>query len=356
MQIQYIGYKVKGFYNLAKYAVRYLDMITQEALYKAKILTFWEKHGLAATLDAFPVKRRTLFLWRRKLRDANNKLEVLVDRSKRPKCLRQKNWSPNVVGEIRRLRSTYPNISKEKIYPLLLEFCNNLSIQCPKSRTIGRIIAAAPDKMRKFPQKISHNGTHQVRKKSPKLRKPKNFIALHPGHCVALDSIQKIIDGKRRYLITFIDLYSRFAFAIATSSHSSIATRKFFHLVKVVFPYQIQNVLTDNGSEFMKYFDKFLTASSTNHWCTYPRTPKMNAHDERFNRTIQEEFVDYHIDDLIDIPTFNDKLFDYLSWYNFKRPHFSLKLQSPIQFLMLQFNQKCNMYWPDTLYCKNLKL
>ena len=27
---------------------------------------------------------------------------------------------------------------------------------------------------------------------------------------------------------------------------------------------------------------------------TYPRSPKMNAHNERFNRTIQEQFIDYN--------------------------------------------------------------
>ncbi len=36
------------------------------------------------------------------------------------------------------------------------------------------------------------------------------------------------------------------------------------------------------------------------HWWTYPRSPKMNAHVERFNRTLQEQFVDYHTDLLFD--------------------------------------------------------
>ena len=39
----------------------------------------------------------------------------------------------------------------------------------------------------------------------------------------------------------------------------------------------------------------------------------MNAHAERFNRTLQEQFVDYHEDLLFDdLATFNRQLADWL--------------------------------------------
>ena len=97
------------------------------------------------------------------------------------------------------------------------------------------------------------------------------------------------------------------------------------------------------------------------HWHTYPKSPRMNAHCERFNRTIQEEFIDYHYDLLfLDDPSeFNLALLPWLSWYNLERPHFSLTtfvpgrktphLLSPLQFL--HQNHQCNMYWPDTGIC-----
>ncbi|MBI5153430.1 MAG: DDE-type integrase/transposase/recombinase [Parcubacteria group bacterium] len=62
----------------------------------------------------------------------------------------------------------------------------------------------------------------------------------------------------------------------------------------LVFPFPITFVLTDNGSEFKKHFDIALRELHLTHYHTYPRTPKMNAHIERFNRTIQEEFAMYH--------------------------------------------------------------
>jgi transposase InsO family protein len=94
--------------------------------------------------------------------------------------------------------------------------------------------------------------------------------------------------------------------AWACGSPSFRAASHFLHLVSFVFPYNIENVLTDNGSEFKKHFHNSLAQQQT-HWFTYPKTPKMNAHCERFNRTLQEEFVDYHRTDLIDLNSFNQK-------------------------------------------------
>lgn len=182
------------------------------------------------------------------------------------------------------------------------------------------------------------------------MHKPKGFKALYPEHCVSLDTIEFFIHGYRRYVITFVDLFSRFAFAWATNSHTSKTAAKFFLLIKTVFPYQINHILTDCGCEFKQHFDALLKAEQIKHWHTYPRTPKMNAHDERFNRTIQDEFIDYNLDDLLETFSFNNKLFDYLLWYNGNRPHWALKLRAPIQFLMLNYSnqQKCNMWWPYT--------
>ncbi|MBZ1348868.1 MAG: hypothetical protein KY053_01370 [Candidatus Liptonbacteria bacterium] len=39
-------------------------MITTKAHQKARVLVFWEKYGLEAAMDAFKVKRRTLFYWK----------------------------------------------------------------------------------------------------------------------------------------------------------------------------------------------------------------------------------------------------------------------------------------------------
>jgi len=45
---------------------------------------------------------------------------------------------------------------------------------------------------------------------------------------------------------------------------------------------------SDNGSEFKAEFTQAVLDDGAVRWLTYPKNPKMNAHAERFNRTIQE--------------------------------------------------------------------
>lgn len=49
---------------------------------------------------------------------------------------------------------------------------------------------------------------------------------------------------------------------------------------------------------------------------------------------MQEEFLDHHEDLFFtDLTACNDKLMDWLLWYNSERPHGVLPLQSPLQFI-----------------------
>ncbi|MBI5409307.1 MAG: helix-turn-helix domain-containing protein, partial [Nitrospirae bacterium] len=45
---------------------------------------------------------------------------------------------------------------------------------------------------------------------------------------------------------------------------------------------------------------------------SYPNCPKINAYIERYNRTVQEEFIDYNLDVINDKPVFHRRLADYL--------------------------------------------
>ena len=176
---------------------------------------------------------------------------------------------------------------------------------------------------------------------------------------MALDTIEEHVWGLRRYVLTFEDIYSRFSFAWATVSHASKAAAEFFEYCLKVFPVPLQFVLTDNGSEFKKHFSEALKQLYLTHYRTYPQTPKMNAHLERFNRTLQEEFLNFKKDQLRDPDVFNGNLMDYLVWYNTRRVHcaFNNKL-SPLQFLNSltpnelhpALGQKCKRGWPYTLH------
>jgi len=329
-------------------------MITKKALKKARILAFWEKYGIEATMEAFGAKRRTLYYWKDQFEKGGKKYEALNDKSKAPRTKRKRLWPEKVKAEIKSLRWEHPNLGKDKIYPLLLEYCKKEGLKCPKPKTIGRLIKDMGG-LRRIPQKTSHFGKIKPLKKKKKLRKPKDFKAAHPGHLVALDTVEKRIEGRKRYIITFEDIYTRFGFAWGTTSHASSAAKEFFDYCQKVFPFSMEFVLTDNGSEFARHFSENLKNLHLTHFHTYPKTPKMNSHCERFNRTIQEEFADYHQQDLLEPDKFNTKLIDWLVWYNTKRVHhaFDNKL-SPVQFMISLkdkehlFPQKCKIGWPYT--------
>jgi transposase InsO family protein len=328
---------VKGFLTLYNDALRYAYMITKKALQRMKILAFWEKYGLEATMEAFNIKRRTLFNWKKAFNEGNRKPEALNEKKRTPKTKRKRTWPLELRLKIRSLRQEHPNLGSNKIYPLLKSFCLDNNLKCPKPRTIARIISDDPEKMRIFPVKVSHFGKIKKVKRSKVLRKPKSIKPLYPGHLIALDTIERVVQGTRRYIITFEDIYTRFSFAWATNSHASKAAEEFFTLCLKVFPYSFNflYILTDNGSEFKKHFNQKLMELHLTHYHTYPKTPKMNAHIERFNRTIQEEFIDYNAYLLLNPDDFNRKLIDYLIFYNIERVHYAFQNKlSPVQYIL----------------------
>jgi len=327
---------IKGFATLYNHIVMCRYMITDEARHRMEILLHWEKFGIDSAMNAFHVSRRTLFNWKKLFSVSRGKTESLNPKKRIPKKRRKRMWDIRILEEIRRLRHDHPNLGKEKLHPLLLDFTDAEGIsECPKPMTIGRLIADMGG-LRKAPKKITGTGKIVKVNRNKVLRKPKDFRALYPGHAVALDTIEKQRNGKRMYILTAIDLYTRTAYAIATKSHSSKTFAHFFFLIMQMFPYEIRNVLTDNGSEFKKHLDELLRENGITHYHTYPRTPKMNAHCESFNGTIQEEFVDYHAILLFDDTTaFNEKMKEFLRFYNTKRVHCAFKnKRTPLEVLV----------------------
>jgi hypothetical protein len=173
-----MGAWIKGFYKIADYALRQEVGMKQAGVEeKLKILSFWKKHGLEATIEAYGVKRRTLFLWKQKLSNAQGNISVLKNSSRRPHCVRKRNYPALLLTEIRRLRKTHNNIGKEKLHCLLAPFCLSHGIKLPSAKTIGRLIADAPDKMRITPQKVTPKGKIVKPSRKKRAYKPKGFKA-----------------------------------------------------------------------------------------------------------------------------------------------------------------------------------
>ena len=167
------------------------------------------------------------------------------------------------------------------------------------------------------------------------------------GHLLCLDSIVRNINGYKRYIITAIDKYTKVAYARMYNSHSSFCTQDFLLRLNYLLNNQIENIQTDNGSEFQKYFDKACIKLNLDRYYSRVRTPKDNAICERFNRTLKEEFMQLGNNNS-NIEIFNQNLTEWLIEYNFNRPHQSLEYMTPISFTQ-KYSKVSKRYSSNTI-------
>ena len=62
-------YKVKGYCQLYDWSVRMRYMVTKKAIWRAKVVTFFNKYGLKATEEAFGVKKSSIYKWKKLLKE-----------------------------------------------------------------------------------------------------------------------------------------------------------------------------------------------------------------------------------------------------------------------------------------------
>ena len=328
-------------------AVRFRDMITQEAQERARILTFWGAHGDAAAKEAFKVSRPTLFRWQALLRGGGGKLDALNPKSTAPKT-RRKRIIPKAIENLIITERSRERIGKDKLAVLLRDD----GIAALSGSTVGRMLTDLK-KAGKLPNpvRLSLNGkTGNLMERKPRQSKPKLRSKGHDGALVKADTIVRFKDGIKRYILTAIDLESEFAFAYAYTSHASSHAADFMSVFKSVAPVSLTHVQTDNGSEFADHFETFCDDEGITHFHAYPRSPKMNAEVERFNRTLSEAFISTHRHLLAyDLEEFNRQLMDWLLWYNTRRPHWSIGLISPLRYICNKLAPKqSQMCWTST--------
>lgn len=326
--------------------------------HRIKVLNFFDQYGPEATKEAFSVSRSTIFLWKSKLKTSQGRLSSLAPGDRAPKARRRRNTNEVITSFIVSERTAHYRLGKDKLRELLIPVCLEAGITCPSVSTIGRILSDLKNQGR-LPGygKVSHYARSRKvheRKVRPKLKKERRG-SYHPekaGDLVQMDCVIKFVNGMRRYVISAIDYESEFAFSMGYTSLSSARAKDFLHKFISVAPFEVKRIQTDNGSEFYKLFHEACTDQGLTHYWNYPKRPTMNGKIERYNRTVQEEFVDWHLDDLgYDITSFNYQLTDWVLWYNTLRPHHTLKLKSPMKALLdaLQLtNRQSNMLWTDT--------
>lgn len=146
-----------------------------------------------------------------------------------------------------------------------------------------------------------------------------------PGDLVQLDTIHRMIDEKKRlYVYVAIDVRSRWVYAKAYGRMSGATTLLFLKEAQRRASFRFSMLQSDHGPEFGKWF---VAQARKSHRYTRIGKPNDNAHIERFNRTIQEECLDALPKD---VRVINRSLPKYLRYYNGKRHHFGLNLETPL--------------------------
>lgn len=148
------------------------------------------------------------------------------------------------------------------------------------------------------------------------------------GDLVQIDTVHLLnSEGKRVYVYTLLDVYSRWAHARAYTRANTGTTLRFIQAAQRLASFQFKMLQSDHGSEFSQWFTDRVKAA---HRHSRVRRPNDNAHLERFNRTIQEECLNTVPKD---VKHLNHALAQYIPYYNEKRLHFGLNLQTPLQVL-----------------------
>jgi len=361
IQIYLESFFENGYRRLMKYIenIGHLDDKIKKIIYhRIEVIEFFDQFGLEATIKAFKVRRSTIFSWKRKLKLADGKLTSLIPGSKTPNHRTKRKilfWHTDFIEQY---RHQHPGVSKTTIKPALDVYCQSIGIETISESAVGRVIKELKEKG-KIPNirlTTTINGkTGNLKYKGEKPKQNKLRIGKYkpkvPGDLIQIDAIEIFIYNLRRYIVTAIDVKSKFAFAYCYRTLSSNNAKDFFQKFQEVAPFEIKRIQTDNGKEFLKHFRQYVSEQSVIHFYNYPNQPKMNKYIERFNRTIQEQYVSWNMEKLQEPNEFNLGLMDYLIWYNTEKPHLSINKLPPLKYLIDQYiltPEKSNMLWTTT--------
>ncbi len=353
-QIYIESYFRNGYSRVMQYINNILNHPRREAIEKrVEIIKFFDEFGAKATTKAFHRGRSTVYLWKQKLKKAEGKLSALAPGDKTPVHKRKRIVHPFIESFIVDYRTSHPGVDKISITPALAVACNLKRIKPVSESTVGRLIHDLKERGR-IPKwgRVTINGRSgnllaRERKPARKKMRRNGFSPGSPGELVQMDTVAIFAAGIKRYIFTAIDVHTRFAFAYTYKSNTSANGTDFLHKFTNVAPFVVTRIQTDNGGEFEKYFDQACQGNDLIHFFNYPKHPQSNSYLERFNRTIQEQFVNWHIDEMDEVEVFNQKLMDYLIWYNTEKPHRGIGNLPPLRYYLDNFStsHQSNMLW-----------
>lgn len=300
--------------------------LSKDALKRLQWMDWYFSHGenAEATCRHFSISKSVFYRWKSRFNKYN--LRTLEGRSTKPHTLREMTTSLEVISLVCQLREKDPEKSK---YEIQAELKDRYGIKIGYN-TIQKIINRHIHLLNTQHRiKLKHHRNHAI----PRLRAGRELREKDLGSLVQIDTKHLYVLGKRFYLYVAIDCKSRYGYIYCYRLCNSANAADFLKRVIEYFPFKIQAINTDNGSEYLLNFHKLTEELNIPHYFNHPHTPQMNGRAERLIQTAEYEFFNYQedlVDELEEInlrcEIFNDK-------YNNKRYHRSLNYQTPAKFV-----------------------
>jgi len=266
-----------------------MNKITQTMLFRQALINYASKKGVTKAAIRYKTNRQYVYRWMKRY---DGTLESLSDRSHRPHS-HPNQHTPTELKLISDMRRRNPHAGLVVFWVKLMQRGYTRSVT-----SLYRV--------------MQRTGEIAIKPPNPKYVAKSYEKMLYPGQRVQIDvkfvpacCLVGAAAGQKYYQYTAIDEYSRFRYLEAFDEHSTYSSTLFLeHLIKK-FPFPIECVQTDNGSEFTKkllptsnptptLFESRLEQHGIRHKLIRPYTPRHNGKVERSHRKDNEYFYATH--------------------------------------------------------------
>ena len=290
---------------------------------------FFNGRNALRTCRHFGVSRQTFYRWKRRF--DRHDLTTLEARSHRPRKVREPTWTAELASRVFCLRQQYPRWGKDKLVILLRREKRNVSVSM-----VGRILIHLKRRgtLHEPPRPaVLRQARRKLRNRPWAIRKPKHWRIQQPGDVVEIDTKEiRLRRGITFKHFSARDVVSRWDVVELHRRVTALTAAGFLDALLARAPFSIRALQVDGGSEFAAEFELACQKKQLPLFVLPPKSPKLNGHVERSNRTHNEEFYEVHAES-DQLPALNRQLRRWENIYNRIRPHQSLAYLTPLEFI-----------------------
>jgi transposase InsO family protein len=295
---------------------------------RLKVVRWYEEHGrnLSLTARHFNYSRSTLHIWLKRYKASG--IAGLEDRSRRPRRVRQPTWTEALVATVYKQRREHPAWGKDKLVILVRRQGFEVSVSM-----VGRILSMlirtgqihSPDLRDPWIARRPQARPYAV-------RKPRDYIPREPGDLVEVDSAHvRLAYGLVYKHFSARDVISRWDVLGVYTSATAYSAAAFLDDIVSRMPFPVKAIQVDGGSEFKADFEEACRNKGLRLFVLPPRSPELNGHVERAQRTHKEEFYQM-LDPPDSIEELRKRLRTQEVTYNSIRPHQALGQRTPLEY------------------------